>query len=42
MQLYGSDKLIDNYSQVNAIVAGRILDLLQYLTSVNPKVGTEL
>jgi HECT-domain (ubiquitin-transferase)/Domain of Unknown Function (DUF913)/Ubiquitin binding region len=38
-RLYGSETYLENYSQVYAIVAGRILDLLLYLSQNNPKVS---
>ncbi|CAG9335559.1 unnamed protein product [Blepharisma stoltei] len=41
-QLYGSDSLIENYNQVYAVVSGRILDILQHLAKMNPKVSLDL
>ena len=40
-RLYGSETYLENYSQVYAIVAGRILDLLLYLAQNNPKISAE-
>lgn len=41
-QLYGAENFLETYSQVYAIVAGRILDLLQHLTHMNPKASGDL
>lgn len=41
-KLYGSDTYLENYSQVYAIVAGRILDLLLHLSEHNSKVSQDL
>ena len=41
-RLFGSETYLENYSQVYAIVAGRILDLLLYLAQNNPKISGEL
>lgn len=41
-RLYGSETYLENYSQVYAIVTGRILDLLIYLAEKNPKVPFEM
>lgn len=41
-KLYGSETYLENYSQVYAIVTGRILDLLLHLAQNNPKVTSEL
>lgn len=40
--LYGSDSYVENYSQVYAVVSGRILEVLQYLAKTNPKVSIDL
>ena len=40
-RLYGSETYLENYSQVYAIVTGRILDLLLYLAQNNPKIPNE-
>lgn len=41
-QLFGTDSFMENFNQAYAIVSGRILDLLQYLTKMNPKVASDL
>jgi hypothetical protein len=41
-KLYGSETYLENYSQVYAIVTGRILDLLLHLAQNNGKVSSDL
>ena len=40
--LYGSDNFLENYNKVYAIVSVRIIDVLQYLFTSNPKVSMDL
>ena len=40
--LFGNDTYLETPQQVFAIVTGRVLDLLQFLTKHNPKVSSQL